>query len=1294
MRARVVVMPAVPRVSCGSHLEEGKGLMNARRLVLTVSVVVVGVLICACGSALAAALETPELTVESPVPATTASLHGVLNPKATTPGEAGSYEFLYKQGKAGCAGGTAAPVPAGLMMGLEHEEVFQGLSGLTADTEYSVCLRAETATHEMATSPVVTFKTALPPEKPETLSPAKSITATSAVFEGVLNPKSASEGGTYEFIYRVSPSECEGEGATGPQGQAGLLGEKVKLTASPLQPNAHYMFCLLARNRAGETAVGAPVPFTTPPAKPSIESENVSSVKATGARLEGVVNPNNQATECKIQYGSEPALTTPTTVPCEPALLNNFGGQGVGVTVGLGAKTTYYYRVVATNGTGTNEGPIEHFTTPTPPETPTTTAPATAITTSSATLEGVLNPGGKGEAGSYEFAYRQSANECQKTNPETGQPENEKATPTTSAPAGTDAVKAPVEGLAPGAQYTFCLLSRNEAGETALGAPVTFRTSAVPPTITGESVTEVTATSANLTAQIDPGGAETTYHFDYGTTTAYGQSTPESAPVGSDNSEHPAATEVQSLLPSTVYHYRIVASNSNAPGGISGPDRSFTTQSSGGRSVLPDGRSYEIVSPLDKGDGEVLGIAGGGLTPTNGDATQASEDGKSVSYIMSAPLGINPPGNTLSSQIFSSRSGGEWASKNISIPHPTPIDGNGDLNGGEEFVRFSSDLSHAIVMPISYKTPEPPLAPEIHQEVKAGEDYKAFAQEIYVRDNLSDAFRAVQTSEPLPVIAFEGASPDLSHIIFEGPAGLDPKYPLAGGLYEWTDGKVQLVSVLPDREPGIGESLLGNNSRWVNGMIQGPTLGAVSDDGSRVLWTNAGNLYSRDTVSQETILVGSGVFQTATSDGSRVFYDNNGELFVFDVLDKARVDLGATSSIIGTNEEGTVVYEISPAVLTSAPNGEGESASNGTSNLYMLREIPAGSGTWSPTFITARAEQGGGGHVYDDEPFLAQEMHVSPNGVFLAFMSQQSLTGYDNRDVNSGQPDEEVYLYDGHTNSLVCASCDPTGARPVGAYDEDGQFPEPPTDPFGVWENHWIAATIPGWTPNGKLVSTGYQPRSLSDSGRLFFNSTDGLVPQDVNGRDDVYEYEPTGVGSCQSPGFGLSPSFARDRFDSGCVGLISAGTGSTDSVFFDASATGNDVFFTTQDDLVSQDQDGTADMYDARVCSATEPCAPSLVLPPACTSTDSCRRAPSPQPGVFASPASATFAGAGNVTPPVAKTVKPKPVKKRVETKARKLAKALKECGKRRGRTRAVCEARARKRYGNAMTRGRRIKR
>ncbi len=307
-------------------------------------------------------------------------------------------------------------------------------------------------------------------------------------------------------------------------------------------------------------------------------------------------------------------------------------------------------------------------------------------------------------------------------------------------------------------------------------------------------------------------------------------------------------------------------------------------------------------------------------------------------------------------------------------------------------------------------------------------------------------------------------------------------------------------------------------------------------------------------------------------------------------------------------------------------------------------------------------------------------------------MSRRSLTGYDNRDAISGEPDEEVYLYDAETNRVVCASCDPTGARPVGQYDTE-EVPGIAMDPAGTWQGRWVAAVIPGWTEDGGFRSTGHQPRYLDDSGRLFFTSADALVPRDVNGREDVYEYEPVGVGSCRPPSYGQGASVVFNKTLGGCIGLISAGTGNTDSVFFDASASGNDMFFTTQDDLVQNDTDGTADMYDARVCTQTAPCPSSLAVSPACTTTDSCRVAPSPQPGIFAAPATATFVGAGNVTPTPPVTKLTTKAKRAVQIRAEKLSRAVKACKKRSGRRRAVCEARARKRYGKVKTSGRRIK-
>ena len=846
------------------------------------------------------------------------------------------------------------------------------------------------------------------------------------------------------------------------------------------------------------------------------------------------------------------------------------------------------------------------------------------------------------------------------------------------------------------------------------------------PQISGTSVTEVTATSAKLNAQVNPGGAETTYHFDYGTIAAYGLSTPESVSVGFDNSEHPAVAAIQGLQPGTTYHYRVVATNSQSPaGGTLGPDQTFTTQIAGGGFALPDGRAYELVSPPQKDGAEVLGIGGAGLTPGGGDATQASQDGTGVTYITTAPVGAGQPGNLLSTQVLSKRDPGGWSSKNISIPHRfSNIYTYHLLEEGEEYRRFSPNLSSAaVVSPLTGF--QPSLAPGLHQEVRGGlRGSEYLNEEIYLRNDISDTFQAVITSEPLPKIEFEGASPDLSHVVFEGPAGLDSRYPNGGNLYEWASGQIQLVDVLPNKIPA-SRAVLGSVFRYSE--LHKPLLSgaghAISADGSRVVWVGEGGLFSRDMASGETVQIdaarggsgpsGGGTFLAASSDGSRVFFADgneltsgahNGGLFMFDVATERLTDLtpGAPGEqtqhpeevppFFGANEDGTTVYKVSKAVLTLAPNSQGQVAVAGANNLYVLSETPVGSGSWNTMFITAGMEEGLSGRVINEAPLVSQTLRVSPNGRFLAFMSRQILTGYDNRDANSGEPDEEVYLYDAESTRLACASCNPTGARPVGEFDPYA-LPQLAMDPWHTWEGRWLAAAVPGWTPDGSETSTGYQPRFLSDSGRLFFDSADALVPRDIDGKEDVYEYEPAGIGNCQSSSYVQSAVDVLSPNADGCVGLVSGGTGTLDSAFFDASASGNDVFFTTSDGLVGNDQDGVSDMYDARVCTDFEPCLSSLASAPVCATTDSCRVAPSPQPGVFAAPASAMFAGAGNVplTPRALATLKAK-TKTATEQRKKKLARALKVCGKQRYR-RAPCEARARAKYGKANTSGRRVK-
>jgi hypothetical protein len=168
-----------------------------------------------------------------------------------------------------------------------------------------------------------------------------------------------------------------------------------------------------------------------------------------------------------------------------------------------------------------------------------------------------------------------------------------------------------------------------------------------------------------------------------------------------------------------------------------------------------------------------------------------------------------------------------------------------------------------------------------------------------------------------------------------------------------------------------------------------------------------------------------------------------------------------------------------------------------------------------------------------------------------------------------------------------------------------------------------LAGNIPVWsTPNTEIHSTEateYQPRYLSDSGRLFFNSADALVPQDVNGTVDVYEFEPVGVGDCTA----ATPGYISD--DDGCIGLISSGTAPGESAFLDASESGDDVFFLTAGRLTGRDVDGALDVYDASVGGGEA----EATKPPECDG-DACQ--PPATPPNDATPGSLTFSGPGNV--------------------------------------------------------------
>jgi hypothetical protein len=815
------------------------------------------------------------------------------------------------------------------------------------------------------------------------------------------------------------------------------------------------------------------------------------------------------------------------------------------------------------------------------------------------------------------------------------------------------AVSAEVSGLNPGSAYHYRLVAANAEGENASKDQTFIAPTA--PTISNDSVSAVTSDSATFTAEINPGGVETAFHVEYGPTESYGSSAPVSGGyVGSDLKDTMVTVHPEDLQVGTTYHFRFAASN--VVGARYGPDHTFTTQTAGQEFSLPDGRAYEMVSPPQKSGAQVMQpTAGGGIV-------EAAETGDGLAYIANSAIGSEPPSNPWDTQMLARRGQGEWTNTDISVPeeYGTRVgQGLGDM-------LFSPDLSLTVAEPHSLVSPLSPEAPT------------SLERDLYLHDTSSTVYRPLVTSAPAAPKSSEkaelaGATPDLSHIVFNSNLALTPparEATRSPNLYEWAAGNLSLVNILPSGVATAGEASLG-------GSFGNNTRHAIADSGARVVWSSQGAgstaLYMRDMIREETIQVdaaqggtesGGGVFQTASSDTSTIFFTDSKsltgdafrtDLYVFETdsgklanitPDESDPEGADVRSVIGASKNGEEAYFVAGGTL--APG-----AVVGANNLYLTRHVGA---RWETSLIATLSEDDRRGfdQTRTNGDLVGVSARVSSDGRFLAFMSDAALTPYDNRDANSDRPDEEVYLYDSAAPKLTCVSCNPTGARPVGELDSR-EAPFPLMDPVGAWGGRWLAATVPSWTPMTLQISP-YQPRYLSDSGRLFFNSADALVSQDSNGRSDAYEYEPNGVGTCAK--------------QAGCVALISRGSGNSDAAFLDASSSGDDVFLLTRDRLLRQDFDTSFDIYDARVCTGTHPCFPEQAAsPPPCTTGDSCKPAPSPPPAAFGAPASATFAGEGNLKPATTVAAKHKKTAKKPAKKHRRKHKHKRRHGHRRKR-------------------------
>jgi hypothetical protein len=301
---------------------------------------------------------------------------------------------------------------------------------------------------------------------------------------------------------------------------------------------------------------------------PDVTIDSASDITATSATINGTINPHTLSTGFHVIYGPTtaygytgsyapvPPLNTPVTVSNK--------------LTGLSANTTYHCQLVATNASGIGNSADMTFTTlPSGgAQAPVVTVNgATSITSSNATISGTVNPNGS-ETGYFvqwglTTAYGGGG-------------------PVGSLPAQNNAVAVTAQalGMSASTTYHYRLAATNSAG-TVYSADMMLTTSnspppppPPPPAVTTGAASPVSATNATINGTVNPNGAPTSYYFQWGTTTTYGNvSAPISLPA--QNTVVYISLGLTGLTPATTYHYQLVATNT--AGSTSGADQQFTT---------------------------------------------------------------------------------------------------------------------------------------------------------------------------------------------------------------------------------------------------------------------------------------------------------------------------------------------------------------------------------------------------------------------------------------------------------------------------------------------------------------------------------------------------------------------------------------------------------------------------------------------------------------------------------------------------------------------------------------------
>jgi hypothetical protein len=679
-----------------------------------------------------------------------------------------------------------------------------------------------------------------------------------------------------------------------------------------------------------------------------------------------------------------------------------------------------------------------------------------------------------------------------------------------------------------GSQLYHVRLVQNRVGGAgeATSPETTFTTLAAEPAILGAVAYPVKDTSATLNAYLNPQNEPTTYRFEYGLgdcSASPGTCTALPVVQASGGGLRVVAQNIVGLQPSTVYHYRLIASN--ATGTTASPDRLFETFSAGAK--LSDNRAYELVTPPDTG-AVILGARQLGESPGCFDTFTATADGNSV--ISLAKGGALPGYNVTGAvDLYESVRGPSGWTTIAKSP-------SGAQSSFPTSVGMCASTDHLFS---TFTTgPSPQDEGSLTIEGKRTN---------YVRNSNGEFTLAgrgeVAGGEVVdPVADVRWISAKGGHIIFTSELPLADDAPPSGttGIYDRSaSGVAEVVSLLPGEVPlATGE----------DANYQGASV-----DGSAVAFKVGNALYVReDNAATLEVTPGPSTFAGISSNGDKVFYTDAAPagsvppagLFVFDTASETTSEIAPNSIFVNVAEDGSSAYFLSKSVLTGTEtNSQGQEAEAGEHNLYGWDE--AGNEVHFIAIVSPEDVKDSGGDtslvrwvsaaVFPQQSPLTgranDSSRTTPDGDVLLFESTAALTGYD----SGGHI--EIYRYEAGTERLDCVSCPPAGTIATG-------------------DAH-LQVFFGGLSSTSAIVHI----QNVTDDGRkVFFQTEEALVPGDVNDVSDVYEWKLGQQAYLLSPGQGALPTY-----------------------LYGMTPNGSDVFFTSNETLVPEDLSNVSSIYDAR---------------------------------------------------------------------------------------------------------------